>query len=408
MSLWEEARDAFVLQFRNQKVDCQSIDQFLEDRATPEDTRRSAGALQTNSDRKIPARWIVRIMDSIDKFVVIRDLAMKEAPETIGLAWFANKLLLNALQSNYRLYTFFGNALSNITEMMVLIRTYDNLCDQRKTTGWNPSDMAGELFLQIRNVYVAILDFSYSVRKHIKAGRLAKIGHALKGIVGAELPQFQGKMDATQTLKMNILESSQGAFQGKPFDKLEDVSDDLCNVRGTLSFLFEAVQSSLQSSQGMQQMMDELLKSTRIKSHYDLALQDFEMNKKALNPWPDSRSALQAYSQREVDTCTWISDVPEYDSWRDAPCSGLLCIQGKSGVGKSTLAAYVIQTLESQLAETPEYSVQYVFCETKSGEDFDAGHGIIRVESTLVYQLYELAVRGEADSVLLRSATTCL
>lgn len=123
MSLWEEARDAFVRQLRSQKVDGQSMDQFLQDRATPEDTRRSARALQTDSDRKIPARWIVRIVDNIDIFVVIGDLAMKEAPETIGLAWFATKLLLNALQRKYRLYTFFGNALSNITDMMMLIRT---------------------------------------------------------------------------------------------------------------------------------------------------------------------------------------------------------------------------------------------------------------------------------------------
>ncbi|KAL8665296.1 MAG: hypothetical protein Q9202_002347 [Teloschistes flavicans] len=402
MSLWEEARDVFIRQLRNQNVDGHSIDQFLQDKATPDDTRRSAKALQTDSDRKIPAQWIVRVMDNIDKYVALGDLAMKAAPETVGLAWFATTLVLNAVQNNYKLYAFFGNALSNITEMMVLIRTYDKLYDQRKTKGWNPSDTVDELFTQIRNVYVAILDFSYSVRMHIKAGKLAKIGHAFKGIIGAELPEFQGKMETIQALKVNILESSQGAFQEKTFDKLESVSGDLSQVKGTLSFLSEAVQSSLQFSQDMRQMMDEISKSTRVKSHYDLALQDFDMNKKALNPWPDSRSALQAYSQREVGTCNWVFDVPEYVSWRDASYSGLLCVQGKSGVGKSTLAAFIIQTLESELAEDPEYSVQYVFCENKSGEDFDTGQGIARLESTLIFQLYELAVQGEADSVLLQ------
>ncbi|KAL9582926.1 MAG: hypothetical protein Q9212_003010 [Teloschistes hypoglaucus] len=205
MSLWEEARDAFDRQLRNQKVDGQSIDQFLQDRATPEDTRRSARALQTDGDRKIPSQWIVRIMDNIDKFVLIGDLAVKQVPKTIGLAWFATKPLLNALQSNYRLYTSFRNALSNITEMMVLIRTYDNLYKQRKTTGWKLSDMASELFLQIRHVYVAILDFSYSVRIHIKAGRLAEIGHAIKGIISAKLPEFQEKMNAIQTFMHRLI-----------------------------------------------------------------------------------------------------------------------------------------------------------------------------------------------------------
>ncbi|KAI4200983.1 MAG: hypothetical protein LQ350_003552 [Teloschistes chrysophthalmus] len=262
--------------------------------------------------------------------------------------------------------------------------------------------MAGELFLQIRNVYVAILDFSYSVRKHIKAGRLAKIRHAIKEIVGAELPEFPGKMHAIQRLKVNSLESSQGDFQEETFAKLEDVSDDLSNVKGTLLFLSKAVQSSLQFSQGMQQMMTEISKSMRVKSHYDLALRYFEMNKEAFNPWPDSRAALQAHSQRGIGTCIWVSDVPEYVAWGDASCSGRLRIQGKSGAGKSTLAAYIIQTLESQLAESPEYSVQYGFCENKSGEHFDASHGITRLESTLVYQLYELAVRSVADFVMLQ------
>ncbi|KAL8688974.1 MAG: hypothetical protein Q9218_005244 [Villophora microphyllina] len=412
MSLWEEARDQFVLQLRNQSVDGKTIDQFLQDKTTPEDTKRSARALQTDSDWKygqvevsgkaIPAKWIARIMDNIERFVAIGDFAMKGAPETVGLAWFAIKQVLNALQNNYRLYAFFGSALSSITEMMVLIRTYDKLYDERKITRWNASDIVSELFSQIRNVYVAILDFSYSVKKHIKGGKLAKIGHAIKDMFGAELPEFQGKMEAIQILKLKILESSQAAFQKKTFDKLEGVSDDLSNLKGTLSFLSEAVQSSLQFSQDMRQMMDDISKSTRVKSHYDLALQDFDTNKKALNPWPDSLPALQVYSQRELDTCTWIFDVPEYVAWRDSPHSDLLCIQGKSGVGKSTIAAFIIQTLQSQLAENPEYSVQYVFCENKAGEDFDAGQGLARLEASLIYQLYELAVRGEADSVLLQ------
>lgn len=413
MSLWEEARDQFVRQLQDQNVDRQTIVQFLQDKASSEDAKRSALALQTESDRKygqievagktISKKWVARIMDNIDKFVKIGDFAMKGAPETVGLAWFAIKQVLNAVQNNYKLYDFFGGALSNITEMMVLIRTYDKLYDDRKTANWKASDIVGELFTQIRNVYTAILDFSFSVKRHIKGGKMAKIGHALKDMFGAEMPEFEGKMGTIQTLKVKILESSQGAFQEKTFEKLGGVSNELSNVKGTLTFLTEAVQSSVQSSQEMKELFDEIKKSTRAKipSHHELAVQEFEKYKKALNPWPDSQPALQLYAKREIGTCEWIFEVPEYVAWRDSPKSSLLCLQGKDGTGKSTLAASIIQALESQLAQNPGYTVQYLFC-NKAGDDPDAGQGSARLESTLIYQLYELAARGETDSMLLQ------
>lgn len=114
------------------------------------------------------------IMDNINRFVSITDYAMKGAPETVGLAWFAIKQVLNAVQNNYKLYGFFGSALGDITEMLVIIRTYDKLYDERSNASWKASDVVGELFKQIRLVYQAILDFSFSVRKHLAAGKVCK------------------------------------------------------------------------------------------------------------------------------------------------------------------------------------------------------------------------------------------
>lgn len=79
----------------------------------------------------------------------------------------------------YKLYGFFGGALSDITEMMVVIRTYDKLYDERGDSSWKASDMVAELFKQIRNVYSAILDFSFSVKQHITAGKMCKLSEQL-------------------------------------------------------------------------------------------------------------------------------------------------------------------------------------------------------------------------------------
>ncbi len=276
MSLWEEGRDQFIKDLRGHGVETQTVDQFLQDKAASEDVRHSCLSLQADSERKygqveiagkgIPKKWIARIMDNVGKFVAVGDIAMKGAPETVGLAWFAIKQVLNAVQNNYKLYDFFGLALTNITEMLVLIRTYDKIYDERKRSNWQPSDVVGELFSQIRNVYAAILDFSYSVKKHIKGGRMAKVGHAFKDMFGADLPEFEGKMGAIQALKVKILEASQGAFQEKTFEKLHSVDSNLTNVRGTLSFIEEAVQLSLQGNQEIKQLMEDSLKSSKFRS----------------------------------------------------------------------------------------------------------------------------------------------
>jgi hypothetical protein len=181
-TLWDEGLGAFLADLRNRGVDKNTIDQFLKDKTTSEDARQSCQSLQSDTNKKygqvevagrqIPTKWIACIMDNINRFVSITDYAMKGAPESVGLAWFAVKQVLNAVQNNYKLYGFFGGALSDITEMLVIIRTYDKLYDERANSSWRASEVVAELFKQIRNVYGAILDFSFSVKQHLSAGKM--------------------------------------------------------------------------------------------------------------------------------------------------------------------------------------------------------------------------------------------
>jgi hypothetical protein len=184
-SLWDEGKNSFIEDLNKQKIANAIIDEFLSDKAFPEDAKQSCLLLQKDAERKygdakilggtMPKKWISSIMDNIDKFVKIADYGTKGAPETVGLAWFAVKQVLNAVKQNYDLYKIFGSALTSITEMLVIIRTYDKLYDDRKTTNWKASDIVDVLFDQIRKVYSAILDFSFSVKKHLTADGWGKI-----------------------------------------------------------------------------------------------------------------------------------------------------------------------------------------------------------------------------------------
>ncbi|KAI9774482.1 MAG: hypothetical protein M1839_001715 [Geoglossum umbratile] len=412
MSLWEEARNRFLEDLRKHGVDKQTIDRFLQDEATPDDVKRSCLSLQADSDRKygqievagkaIPAKWTARIVENISRFVAIGDIVMTGSLGAVGLAWFALKQVLNAVQNNYKLYSFFGQALTSITEMLVLIRTYDKLYAGPGKPDWQASGIVGDLFSQIRNVYVAILDFSYSVRKHIKGGKMAKVGRDIKDLFGADLPEFEGKMGTIQALKVKIIESSQGAFQEKTFDKLQDVTGTLTNFSGTLSFLSDAIKSSLQGTREMKQLLEENLKSSKFKSIYDLALQDFETNTKALNPLPDSRPTFEAHiKQLEEGTCEWILELDRYKDWRESEDSDILYVKGEAGSGKSVLLASIIRGLQSELSENPEYTIQYYFCDPIRAAD-DLVLSLSRVQKTLICQLYELSTHGEEDSLILQ------
>lgn len=60
---------------------------------------------------------LLTLLRNIGTFVEVGNYAMKGAPESVGLAWFAIKLTLSAIQSNYELYSFFGSGLTDISEI---------------------------------------------------------------------------------------------------------------------------------------------------------------------------------------------------------------------------------------------------------------------------------------------------
>lgn len=70
-------------------------------------------------------------MTNIDHFAAVGNVLVQGAPEAVAIAWWAVRQILSAVQDDYKLYSFFGQSLTNITEMMALIRTYDRLYDER-------------------------------------------------------------------------------------------------------------------------------------------------------------------------------------------------------------------------------------------------------------------------------------
>ena len=326
------------------------LDEFLKDRASPEEVSTTCKTLQGQAGEKyggiksgdkeiIPAKWISNILGNIDSFVAVGNFAMKGAPESVGMAWFAVKLTLTAIQSNYALYSLFGSGLTDTTEILVLIRHYDRLYDERQKPGWKTSDIVERLFKDIRATYAAVLDFSFSVKKHLAGGKVAKLRHGFKDFFGAEAPKFQAKIDTIGDLKKKVLEATDGAFQAKTFQRFDDLQDVMKSMKANVQDIKDFQKTSEEfyhaqlAQQGeIRQTLEDLKATTRPRTRWDWANQEFEKNKKLLNPLTNTTRPLDALlARKHEDTCEWLFDDDEYKDWYDSEVSNMLCLTGEAG-----------------------------------------------------------------------------
>ena len=109
--------------------------EFLKSRESAQSAKESASEIQADVSKKystkklrgkevIPEKWISNIMGNIGNAISVGNFLMTGAPESVGMAWFVVKIGLNAVKSNYELYSLFGSGLTAVTEIMVLVPHY--------------------------------------------------------------------------------------------------------------------------------------------------------------------------------------------------------------------------------------------------------------------------------------------
>jgi len=329
--------------------DAELLAEFLRERASPEETKKAAELLQGDAGKKygarkmgdveIPESWIANIMSNIENFVAAGDFLTKNAPESVGMAWYAVKLTLTAIHSNYDLYTFFGSGLSDISEIMIIVRHYDRLYDERSKPQWKPSPLVEKLFQDVISAYAAVLDFSFAIKRHLTAGSLTRIKHGFKDFFGLSKAKFEDKLNTVATLKKKILEASQGAFQDKTLTQLHSVSVVLAGIEGSVRHIqsFQDTQKKLHEDAMLKfdlllRGLDDIKASTKRKSQWDYAVQDFQTFQETLSPLGGSFKVLgDTIDAIYPGTCQWVFEESRYTMWADAADDALLCITGPEG-----------------------------------------------------------------------------
>jgi hypothetical protein len=164
------------------------LQHFLSSKATIQQVGDSAADLKQETDRKysnkkigdkeiISQKWIDNIMGNIGNAIAIGDALVHATPESVAMAWFCVKLGLNAIKSNHQLYSLFGSGLTSMTEIMILIPHYGQLYDERQKSDVKSNELVEKLFRDVVDVYVAVLEFLFAIKRHVEARTLATMRH---------------------------------------------------------------------------------------------------------------------------------------------------------------------------------------------------------------------------------------
>ncbi|KAI0814195.1 ankyrin repeat-containing domain protein [Xylaria sp. FL0064] len=406
--LYNEALVAFksqMLQELKPGKEHELLENFLATREVPQRAAEQALSLKSQADQKwsdrkagkvtVPAHWIDKIMENIQNFIRVGNFVMQGAPESAGLAWLAVRLTSSAIQGNYELYSLFGTGLTDITEIMVLIPHYDQLYDDGPKNLRKGDSLVGILFDNITEAYIAVLRFSFEIRRHVSASTLTKVTHVVADFFGSSKVKFQNLLDKVKTRKARVLEYSMAAYQDKSLKFNERQEGGMEVLKNTLDDMRNFQESE---KKYREKFIAEIhaMKQT-IETLWDLAIIGFEKTKKKLNPEESSQEHLAAaLSRRFAGTCQWVAEDKEFLKWYRARSIGLLWVTGGKGTGKSTLLGFVVEYLCENMDKDSTIPV-YFSCETSTKAR--------TICNTLLYQVYTQAKTEENDVLLLEACS---
>lgn len=103
---WEKARKNFK-QASKDKDEEKKRDEFLKERSTPQEANELCKATQKKAgDEYAPS--LGGILEKIEIAMSVGDLAIKSAPESVGLAWMGIRLCLHSVADDFATFNIFG------------------------------------------------------------------------------------------------------------------------------------------------------------------------------------------------------------------------------------------------------------------------------------------------------------
>jgi hypothetical protein len=139
----------------------------------------------------------------------VGDIAMKGAPESIGLAWMGIRMCLSTLSDDFTTFGIFGQASLDIMGIMISCAVFSKMYGpSRNIEALDTKSIHAQVTERIPKVYAAILDFSFSVKKYRNQHRGGRHSRSASPSYRTNESQNDSSEDCFALLPRNSVESS--------------------------------------------------------------------------------------------------------------------------------------------------------------------------------------------------------
>jgi hypothetical protein len=190
---WREAIELF------KERDEKQTTSFLKEWDRPEEVKNFFENTKRHADIQYSPRF-GRILDKIEIAMSIGDIAMKGAPESVGLAWMGVRMCLSTLTDDHTTFGIFGQASLDIMGIMISCAVFSQMYGpSRNIEALNTKEIHSQVTTRIPTVYAAILEFSFSVKKYKSQHRGGK--YSRKVTRGCKLIYFRTNLSKLSSVR---------------------------------------------------------------------------------------------------------------------------------------------------------------------------------------------------------------
>ncbi|KAF4622806.1 hypothetical protein G7Y89_g14219 [Cudoniella acicularis] len=391
---WASARQQFLEGRRGKKhADTEeALQDFLSQSCSAESARKYVKDAQKEKPQYAAGLGV--IMTKMDAFMKVGDLAIKSAPESIGLAWAGIRLCLHSVQNDFATFSQYNDACSDMIGILINCSVYADMFG-RPHAAKKMKEIHGQVLDRIPKIYAGLLDFNYSMRKHTNTNRgTTKYKDKFAGLKTTEQEMRDFANTASQQLsqyyqEINMQNEVEILNKQKEFlGTLGSMDEAIRDANRIMEEGFRRQEESLKLLAESSRRQEEDLKDLKKQSPFEQAKQLFEQNKQKLDPSIDFQvTALKETLNREPGTCQWIFDEPEYKDWYSSATNSMLWISAAGGFGKSFLMGSIIEALQEKELQDEGINISYFFC--KRGND--QTQKTEKIKNSIIFQLYREA-----------------
>ena len=340
---WRAARDVF--QNKRGHKDKKAMADFLTQQESPQQAKASC-IEASNKASKQYAPGVGGVLSKMEAFMNVGDVAMKTAPESVGLAWMGIRLCMHSVEDDFATFNLFCGAASDIIGILISCRLYGKMYggDSGQKGLQDFQELHQKVVDYIPGIYTEILEFSYQMSKQMGRNMGSRL---LRGLLSSAANKFKPMIDGIKASEKTMSE-----FAKKATDQLsihyaelglQKQDTGLGNQQVMMANL-AVIQDTLNSNLKIQKMfadqikqLEEERKNLKKKTPLDKAKEKFEENEKKLRPTDSSELAFESSkSRKEEGTCEWIFELEEYKLWRTSSENGIIWVSGVGGMGKSS------------------------------------------------------------------------